>query len=154
PSVSFAWRAIDEPFLKQQSLFSDLKWRISYGITGNSLGFDPLISKVQYSSTGTFFYNNSFVNAIGPTQNDNPDLKWEKTAMFNIGIDFAILQGRVKASVEYYDKKTTDLIWYYPVSSTQYFVSTYTANVGSISNRGFELTVEATPVKTVSFQWV
>ena len=74
--------------------------------------------------------------------------------MFNIGIDFAILKDRVRASIEYYDKKTTDLIWYYPVSSTQYFVSTYTANVGSISNRGFELTVDATPVKTASFQWI
>jgi len=153
PSASFAWRAIDESFLKSQSLFSDLKWRISYGVTGNSLGFDPLISKVQYSSVGAFYYNGTFVNAIGPSQNANPDLKWEKTAMFNTGIDLAMLKGRVKASIEYYDKKTSDLIWYYPVSTIQYFVSTYTANVGSISNKGFELTVEATPVKTTSFQW-
>jgi len=153
PSVSFAWRAIDESFLKTQPLFSDLKWRISYGITGNSLGFDPLISKVQYSTTGQFFYNNSFINAIGPAQNDNPDLKWEKTAMFNTGIDLAILKGRVRVSVEYYNKKTSDLIWFYPVSATQYFTSTYTANVGSILNRGFEVTIEATPVKTAGFQW-
>jgi TonB-linked SusC/RagA family outer membrane protein len=152
-SVSFAWRAIDESFLKTQTIFSDLKWRVSYGITGNSLGFDPLISKVQYSSTGLFFYNNSFVNAIGPSQNDNPDLKWEKTAMFNTSIDFALLNGKVKASVEYYNKKTSDLIWYYPVSTTQFFASTYTANVGSISNRGFEVTIDATPVKTANFQW-
>src|SRR5258708_28420446 len=60
PSASFAWRVIDESFLKSQSLFSDLKWRISYGITGNSLGFDPLISKVQYSSVGAFYYNGTF----------------------------------------------------------------------------------------------
>ena len=154
PSASFAWRAIDEPFLKSQSLFSDLKWRISYGTTGNSLGFDPLISKVQYSSVGAFYYNGTFVNAIGPSQNANPDLKWEKTAMFNTGVDLALLKGRVKVSVEYYDKMTSDLIWYYPVSSIQYFVSTYTANVGSISNKGFELTIDATPVKSTSFQWV
>jgi len=154
PSASFAWRAIDEPFLKHQSLISDLKWRISYGITGNSLGFDPLISKVQYGSTGAFYYNGTFVNAIGPSQNANPDLKWEKTAMFNTGVDLAVLKGRLKASVEYYDKKTSDLIWYYPVSTIQYFVSTYTANVGSISNKGFELTIDATPVKTAAFQWV
>ena len=153
PSVSFAWRAIDESFLKTQHIFSDLKWRVSYGITGNSLGFDPLISKVQYSSTGQFFYNNSFINAIGPSQNDNPDLKWEKTAMFNTAIDFAILKGKVRTSVEYYNKKTSDLIWFYPVSTTQYFTSTYTANVGSISNRGFEVTIDATPVKTAGFQW-
>jgi iron complex outermembrane receptor protein len=154
PSVSFAWRAIDESFLKAQNIFSDLKWRVSYGITGNSLGFDPLISKVQYSTTGQFFYNNSFINAIGPSQNDNPDLKWEKTAMFNTAIDFAIVKGRVRASVEYYNKKTSDLIWFYPVSATQFFTSTYTANVGSISNRGFEVTIDAMPVKTANFQWI
>ncbi|GGB03452.1 SusC/RagA family TonB-linked outer membrane protein [Puia dinghuensis] len=154
PSASFAWRAIDESFLKSQTLFSDLKWRISYGITGNSLGFDPLISKVQYSTVGAFYYNGNFVNAIGPSQNANPDLKWEKTAMFNTGVDFALLKGSVKLSIEYYDKKTTDLIWYYPVSTIQYFVNVYTANVGSISNKGFELTIDATPVKTASFQWV
>ena len=153
PSASFAWRAIDESFLKTQSLFSDLKWRISYGVTGNSLGFDPLISKVQYGSVGAFYYNGTFVNAIGPSQNANPDLKWEKTAMFNTGVEIALLKGRVKANVEYYDKQTSDLIWYYPVSTIQYFVSTYTANVGSISNKGFELTVDAIPVKNASFQW-
>jgi len=153
PSASFAWRAIDEPFLKSQSLFSDLKGRISYGITGNSLGFDPLISKIQYSSVGAFYYNGAFVNAIGPAQNANPDLKWEKTAMFNTGFDLALLKDRVKASIEYYDKKTSDLIWYYPVSTIQYFVSTFTANVGSISNKGFELTIDATPVRNASFQW-
>ncbi|HEX9512526.1 MAG TPA: SusC/RagA family TonB-linked outer membrane protein [Puia sp.] len=154
PSASFAWRAIDESFMKDQSLFTDLKWRVSYGITGNSLGFDPLISKVRYGSTGSFYNNGSFINAIGPAQNDNPNLKWEKTAMFNTGIDFSLLKGRVTGSVEYYDKKTTDLIWYYPVSTTQYLVGTYTANVGSISNKGVELTLEATPIKSGSFQWV
>ena len=154
PSASFAWRVIDESFLKSQSLFSDLKWRISYGVTGNSLGFDPLISKVQYSSIGAFYYNGTFVNAIGPYQNANPDLKWEKTAMFNTGVELALLKDRVKASIEYYDKQTSDLIWYYPVSTIRYFVATYTANVGSISNKGFELTLDATPVKSASFQWV
>jgi iron complex outermembrane receptor protein len=64
-----------------------------------------------------------------------------------------MLKGRVRASVEYYNKKTSDLIWFYPVSTTQYFTSTYTANVGSISNRGFEMTIDATPVKTADFQW-
>ncbi|WP_431215373.1 SusC/RagA family TonB-linked outer membrane protein [Puia sp. P3] len=154
PSASFAWRAIDEPFLKHQTLFDDLKWRISYGITGNSLGFDPLISKVRYGSFGAFYYNGNFVNGIGPAQNPNPNLKWEMTAMFNTGIDFSLFGGRLTGSMEYYDKMTRDLIWYYPVSTIQYFVSTFTANVGSISNKGFELTLEATPVRTASFKWV
>ncbi len=154
PSASFAWRVIDESFLQHQALFNDLKWRISYGVTGNSLGFDPLISKVQYGSAGTFYYNGSFVNGIGPTQNSNPNLKWEKTAMFNTGIDFSMFKGRFTGSVEYYYKHTSDLIWYYPVSTIQYFVNTFTANVGSISNKGIEVTLEATPVKSANFKWV
>jgi TonB-linked SusC/RagA family outer membrane protein len=154
PSASFAWRAIDETFLQHQSLFSDLKWRISYGVTGNSLGFDPLISKVRYGSAGSFYYNGSFINGVGPAQNSNPDLKWEKTAMFNTGIDFSLFKGRLSGSLEYYDKKTSDLIWYYPVSTIQYLASTFTANVGSISNKGVELTLEATPVRTADFKWV
>lgn len=153
PSASFAWRVIDEPFLKGQSLFSDLKARVSYGVTGNSLGFDPLISKIRYGSTGNFYSSGSFINAIGPAQNDNPNLKWEKTAMFNTGIDFSLFKGRLTGTVEYYDKKTTDLIWGYPVSTTQYLVGTYTANVGSISNKGFELSLDATPIKSAAFQW-
>src|ERR1700754_1443292 len=154
PSASFAWRAIDETFLRQGTLFSDLKWRISYGVTGNSLGFDPLISKVRYSSAGTFYYNGSFVNGNGPAQNANPDLKGEKTAMFNTGIDFSLFKGRLSGSVEYYDKKTSDLIWYYPVSTIQYFVNTFTANVGSISNKGFELSLEGIPITSADFKWV
>ncbi|MBS1603508.1 MAG: SusC/RagA family TonB-linked outer membrane protein [Bacteroidetes bacterium] len=154
PSASFAWRIVEERFMQHQSLFNDLKWRISYGVTGNSLGFDPLISRVRYGSVGSFYYNGSFVNGIGPAQNSNPDLRWEKTAMFNTGIDLSLFKGRLTASVEYYDKKTSDLIWYYPVSTIRYFVSTFTANVGSISNNGFELTLEASPAQSTNFKWV
>ncbi|MFY0255100.1 SusC/RagA family TonB-linked outer membrane protein [Chitinophaga sp. 30R24] len=153
PSVSAAWRLIEEPFMKTQFLFSDLKLRVGYGVTGNSLGFNPMISKVRYGSTGNFYYNGSWPNAIGASQNANPDLKWEKTAMLNLGVDAAILKGRVNVTAEYYDKKTSDLIWYYPVSTTQYFTNTYTANVGVISNKGYEITVDASPVATRNFKW-
>src|SRR5258708_7177053 len=95
PSPSFAWRAIDETFLKRQTLFIDLKLCISYAVTRNSLDFYPLISKVRYGSAGAFYYNGSFVNGIGPAQNANPDLKWEKTAMFNTGIDFSLFKRRL-----------------------------------------------------------
>jgi TonB-linked SusC/RagA family outer membrane protein len=153
PAGSVAWRVSEESFMKSQNLFNDLKVRAGYGITGNSLGFDPLISKVRYGSTGTFYYNGSFVNGIGPTQNDNPDLKWEKTAMLNLGVDMSFFKNRLSATVEYYNKKTTDLIWSYPVSTTQYFVNTYWANAGAISNKGFEIAIDAIPVQTSAFRW-
>jgi len=153
PSASLGWRIIEESFMKKQTLFDDLKLRASYGITGNSLGFDPLISQIRYGSAGAFYYNGSYTNAIGPSQNANPDLKWEKTTMYNLGVDFSILKGRLSGSVEAYDKITNDLIYYYPVSTTQYFVGTYTANVGSISNKGYELTLNGTPVQAGKFKW-
>jgi iron complex outermembrane receptor protein len=87
-------------------------------------------------------------------RNENPDLKWESTATTNIGVDFGIFKDRISGSVDYYIKKTSDLIYdQYPVSTTQYFVPTYTANVGSIKNSGIEVVLSATPVRTQSFTW-
>ncbi|MBC6611348.1 TonB-dependent receptor [Hymenobacter sp. BT507] len=153
PAASLAWNITREDFLAGQSKLTELKLRVGYGITGNSLGFDPLIATQRYSSVGTFYYNGSFIKAIGPTQNPNPDLKWESTAMLNVGLDFGLLGNRFSGTVEVYDKRTSDLIWNYPVSTTQYFVNTLYANVGEISNRGVELTLNATPVQTADFQW-
>jgi TonB-dependent starch-binding outer membrane protein SusC len=153
PAASVAWNLAGEEFLAGQSWLNELKLRVGYGITGNSLGFDPLIATQRYNSVGTFYYNGSFIKAIGPTQNPNPDLKWEATGMLNAGLDFGLLNNRVSGTVEYYDKRTSDLIWNYPVSTTQYFVSTLFANVGEISNKGVELTLSATPVETSAFAW-
>lgn len=153
PSVSAGWRITEEPFLKDQKIFGNLKLRIGYGESGNSLGFDPLISRVRYGSTGKFYYNGGFINGIGPTQNDNPDLKWERTNMLNIGLDFSILNERLSGTIEYYDKMTNDLIWNYAVSTSQYYVNTLTANAGQIENEGFEVSLNATPVRTGSFSW-
>jgi TonB-linked SusC/RagA family outer membrane protein len=153
PSASLGWRIIEESFMQNQHLFNDLKLRASYGITGNSLGFDPLISQIKYGSAGAFYYNGVFTNSIGPSQNANPDLKWEKTTMYNLGLDFSLFKGRLSGTIEAYDKKTNDLIYFYPVSTTQYFVGTLTANVGSISNKGYEVTINAAPVVTSSFRW-
>jgi len=153
PAASVAWNLAGESFLAGQSRLTELKLRVGYGITGNSLGFDPLIATQRYSSVGTFYYNGSFIKAIGPTQNPNPDLKWEATGMLNVGLDFGLFNNRLSGTVEYYDKRTSDLIWNYPVSTTQYFVNTLYANVGKISNKGVELTLNATPVQTRAFQW-
>ncbi|UOQ71568.1 SusC/RagA family TonB-linked outer membrane protein [Hymenobacter cellulosilyticus] len=153
PAASLAWNLAGENFLSGLTKLNELKLRVGYGITGNSLGFDPLIATQRYSSVGTFYYNGAFIKAIGPTQNPNPDLKWEATGMLNVGLDFGLLDNRLSGTVEYYDKRTSDLIWNYPVSTTQYFVNTLYTNVGEISNKGLELTLNATPVQTKSFQW-
>jgi TonB-dependent starch-binding outer membrane protein SusC len=154
PSVSAAWNITNEGFMKGQHTVEELKLRVGYGITGNSLGFDPYVSKLQYGYAGNFYNGGTYVNAIGPTQNANPDLRWEKTAMSNIGVDYALLGGVITGSVDVYSKKTSDLIWDYPVSTTQYPVATLTANAGTMTNKGIEISINVTPVKTTNFSWV
>ena len=153
PAVSVGWRITNESFMKEQKVFSDLKLRIGYGISGNSLGFDPMISKMKYGLTGVTYINGEQVQSIGVTQNENPDLKWESTAMTNIGIDFAVLKGRITGTLEVYDKETKDLIWYYPVKVPPYLFPYLWANVGEISNKGIEFQIDATPVRTDKFHW-
>jgi TonB-linked SusC/RagA family outer membrane protein len=153
PAVSGGWRLTKEPFLQSVTWLDDLKLRVGYGVTGNSLGFDPLIAQQQYGITGRFLSNGEAINAIGVTQNANPDLKWESTATTNIGTDFSFLKGLLSGSLDYYIKTTSNLIWSYPVSSTQYPYPDLTTNIGKISNKGIELTLTATPVKTRNFTW-
>lgn len=153
PSLSGAWRVIEENFMADQHVFNDLKLKVGYGISGNSLGFDPLVSRLRYGNVGKFYYQGSYINAIGPVQNENDDLKWEKTEMYNVGLDMAFFQSRLNISVEYYNKLTSDLIWNYTVSPTEYLYETLTANVGKVRNAGFESTISATLVQTPKFSW-
>ena len=125
PSVSAAWRITEEQFMKNQHIFDDLKLRVGYGVSGNSLGFDAFIARPLYGATGWFTYVNpdgstSNYRMLGATRNANPDLKWESTSMFNIGIDFGFLHNRLSGTIEYYDKRTSDLIYDYPVSTNRY----------------------------------
>jgi iron complex outermembrane receptor protein len=147
PSLSFAYRHSD-----------DLKFRAGYGVSGNSLGFDAYTAIKTYGASGWFTYtdadgNTSNKHTLAATNNSNPDLKWERTAMLNLGLDFAFLDGRLNGSLEYYDKRTSDLIYYYPVSTNRYPFDTMTANVGNISNTGLELTLNAIPIQTKAFDW-
>lgn len=158
PSVSAAWRITEEQFMKNQHVFDDLKLRVGYGVSGNSLGFDAFIARPLYGATGWFTYVNpdgstSNYRMLGATRNANPDLKWESTSMFNIGIDFGFLHNRLSGTIEYYDKRTSDLIYGYPVSTNRYPYGTMTANVGNISNKGIEITINAVPVQTHNFTW-
>ena len=154
PAVSAAWRIIEEDFMKDQNIFDDLKFRIGYGVSGNSLGFDAFYSRQVYGSTGWFTGSdgNSY-RILGATRNANPNLKWEKTGMFNVGLDFGFFNNRLTGTIEYYNKKTSDLIYSYGVSTLIYPYNTMVANVGDISNKGIEITINAVPVQTKDFTW-
>lgn len=153
PSVSAAWNITEEKFMQNQHIFDNLKLRAGYGISGNAMGFDVYSSYNTYGASGTFVYDGKTYRTYGATKNANPDLKWESTGMLNIGLDFAFLKGRLNGTVEVYHKKTKDLIWSYPVSTTQYIYGWMDANVGEMTNKGIEFTLNAVPVRTKNFMW-
>lgn len=153
PSVSAAWNITEEKFMQNQHIFDNLKLRAGYGISGNAMGFDVYSSYNTYGASGTFVYDGKTYRTYGATKNANPDLKWESTGMLNIGLDFAFLKGRLNGTVEVYHKKTKDLIWSYPVSTTQYIYGNLDANVGEMTNKGIEFTLNAVPVRTKNFMW-
>ena len=154
PSVSAAWNIAEEPFMKNQEVLSNLKLRAGYGISGNALGFGAYTAVATYGATGTYnVYNGSSYVVLGATKLANPDLKWETTGMLNVGLDYAFLGGRINGSIEFYNKKTKDLIWDYPVSSYIYPFSSISTNVGEITNRGIEFTINADVIQNRHFRW-
>ena len=154
PAVSAGWRLSGESFLQNAKWLDDLKFRVGYGVSGNSLGFDAFTSIFRYGAVGRYYSNGQLLTAIGPSQNDNKDLKWESTSVLNVGFDFSLFSGKITGNLDWYNKQTSDLIWdQYPVSTTQYFVSTITANVGKMKNTGVELTLNSTLVSKSKFSW-
>ena len=153
PSVSVAWNITEEDFMKNQNIFDQLKLRVGYGVSGNAMGFGAYTALQRYIADGVFTYDGETMRTLRADGNANPDLKWESTGMFNVGLDFAFLGSRLNGSIEFYNKKTWDLIWDYRVSTALYPYGLMKANVGDITNRGIEFTLNAIPVKTKDFQW-
>ncbi|MDH6310441.1 TonB-linked SusC/RagA family outer membrane protein [Dysgonomonas sp. PFB1-18] len=154
PSVSAAWRVSEESFMEGTSSWLDnLKLRLGYGVTGNQGDIGeykslPLLTTTSYMDPSTGLWVNSYI----PAQNSNPDLKWESTQQFNLGIDFSLFN-RVTGSIELYSKKTKDLLWTYLVAQPSNLRNTMLANVGTLSNKGVELTLGSNIIKTKDFSW-
>ncbi|MGQ1948255.1 SusC/RagA family TonB-linked outer membrane protein [Geofilum sp. OHC36d9] len=158
PSLSASWRLAEEGFIKNLNVFDDLKFRIGYGVSGNSLGFDAYTAIQTYGASGWFSYTDKNGNildyrTLAATSNANPDLKWERTSMLNIGMDFGFLKNRITGTLEYYDKGTEDLIYSYAVSTNRYPYGSMLANVGEISNKGIEFSLNVIPVQSEKFRW-
>ena len=153
PSVGLAWRVTNEEFMDNQQIFRDLKFRASYGVTGNANGLSQYDAKLIYGITGTYYNNGVQDNAYGPIKAPNPDLRWETTSTANLGLDFTILKGVLTGSLDVYDKRTKDMIFQYSVSPSLVPGGSISANGGSISNKGIELMLNATPVRNKVFSW-
>lgn len=152
PAISLGWRLNQESFIENVEWINDLKLRVGYGVTGNQ-DFAPYRSLILLERVGSLFYNQEWINSYGPGQNPNPDLRWEKKKELNIGVDFSVLSSRLSGSLEYYIRKTTDLLWEFQVSVPPYLYPYLFTNVGTISNRGIELTLNSVLMKRNNFQW-
>ena len=149
PAGSFAWRVLDEDFMKNQGLFSELKLRVSYGITGNQeIG---LYNSLATLTNTTYTIGHSLVTGFYPNIIPNPDLKWEKTAQSDVGIDMGFVEDRLRLTADYYYKKTTDLIYDVAVPYVSGFESSL-QNIGSVENHGVELAI-ASDNLVGNFKW-
>jgi len=153
PSVSAAWGISQEAFMENVDWVSDLKLRAGWGVTGNQDGLTPYKSLELYQSSGTYFSNGAFLTAFAVSQNANPNLKWEETSMFNIGLDFQLFKGRLNGTVEWYSKQTKDMLYNYSVPTPTYVYGTIAANVGDMSNKGIELALNFDAIRTKNFRW-
>jgi TonB-dependent starch-binding outer membrane protein SusC len=152
PSGAVAYRLTNEPFIKNLNTFSNLKVRVGYGLTGNDrIGNYAYLA--NYTPYNTVLGSGSDLSAgIEPANLANNALQWEKNAQFDFGIDMGFVQGRINATIDLYNKKTTNLLLAVPVGQWWGF-STQTANVGSIQNQGIELSVNTANINSVNFSW-
>lgn len=152
PAVSAAWRIIDESFMKSLHVFNDLKLRASYGITGNAGAIGPYGSLATVSS-GTYNYNFNNTTLIGtyPTGLANPDLRWEQATQLDVGVDFSLFNNRLNGVVDYYHKRTDDLLFSKTISMSSGYTS-LTGNYGSIENKGWEFALSG-KILTGELKW-
>ena len=155
PTVSASWNMQDESFFKNISWLDQLKLRASYGVSGNQ-NFSPGTSQVSYGTNGlaTNPETGEQVITFEAKRNENPDLKWERTAEVNLGLDFAFFQSKINGSIEVYSKNTTDLLYPRTTSSEGTNVARITfANAGNIKNQGVELYLQAHVVNKTNFNY-
>lgn len=156
PSAALGWRISDEAFMEgTKGWLQNLKLRLGFGVTGNQDGIGEYKSLALLGPAGGGYYDSStgtWQNTYVPTQNANPDLKWESTAQYNIGIDFSVLN-RLNGTIELYYKKTSDLLWNYRVPTPPYLYSNMLANVGDLVNKGVEFTLNANIIRNKDITW-
>lgn len=159
PAASAGWRISGEDFLKDVRGVDDLKIRFGFGITGNDLASD-LKSLQLLQPGGWFWYNEGYVNTFEPSNNANPDLRWEKKYEYNLGIDYAFLDNRLYGSIDLYLRNTKDLLWTYDVnlgdetpSGINIVYDQLLANAGEIESKGIEVALTGVPVKTKDWSW-
>lgn len=153
PSVSAAWGISQESFMQDLDWVNDLKLRAGWGVTGNQDGLRPYKTLELYGASDKYYESGSWMTGYKINQNANPDLKWEQTSMLNVGLDFQLFNGRLGGTVEWYDKRTKDMLYTYTVPSPPYLYREMMANVGDMKNTGIEVLLNFDAIRTKDFSW-
>ena len=155
PSASLGWTISKEKFMEgTRSWLDNLKLRAGFGVTGVIPG-RRYLSLTTWALGSPYYYdaNGVWQQGLSVDQNPNPDLKWEKSTEYNVGIDFAVLGDRIWGSIDLYHKKTVDMLWEYDVPVPPNLYPRTMANVGEMRNQGIEVAINAIPVRTNDFEW-
>ncbi|MEI7964691.1 MAG: SusC/RagA family TonB-linked outer membrane protein [Chitinophagaceae bacterium] len=154
PAVAAAWK-LKEEFFNSNKVMNELKLRLGWGVTGQQDGI-PYYSYLPYYSqsnaSAQYQFGNSYYSFLRPSAYD-PERKWETTTTSNVGVDFGFLNNRINGSVDYYFKKTKDLLSVVPVAAGGNFNIELYTNVGNMENQGVEFTLNTVPVKKANLQW-
>lgn len=156
PSLALAWRINEESFLKNSDVVSDLKLRVGYGVTGQQdLGnaFFPYLARYTFSDVrARYQFGNTFYDMYRPEAYD-PNIKWEETATYNAAIEYGFLNGRINGSLEYYTKKTKDLLSFVPTAAGTNFSNSIFTNVGNIESKGVEAVLNFFAIDNERLSW-
>jgi TonB-linked SusC/RagA family outer membrane protein len=153
PSASLGWTISNENFMKSLTWIDNLKLRAGFGVTG-VIPSSSYQSLTLWQLGNPYFYDNGkWKQGLKVSQNPNPDLHWEKSTEFNVGIDWSVFGDRLGGTIDVYHKKTTGMLWEYDVPSPPNLYNSTLANVGKMRNMGIEIAVNAVPVRTKDFEW-
>ena len=155
PSVALGWTLTEEPWLKDNKVVSNLKLRASYGVTGQQEGIGNYNYLPVYTSSVTgaeAFINGQYITTYRPEAYVS-DLKWETTTSWNFGLDFGFLNGRIGGAIDFYTRKTKDLLASVPTAAGTNFSKTILTNVGNVDSKGIEVSLNATPIQTKDWEW-
>lgn len=155
PSLALGWRVTQESFLKDNPILSNLKLRLSYGVTGQqdgigNYGYIPVYTQSQEGAE--YQFGNTYYRTYRPEAYVS-NLKWETTTSYNVGVDFGFLKDRITGSFDYYTRKTKDLLATVPSPAGANFNKQITTNVGNVNSHGFEVSLNATPIKAKDYSW-
>ena len=154
PSASLGWTISNEKFMEStKSWLDNLKLRAGFGVTGVIPG-SRYLSLTTWALGSPYYYDNgTWKQGLSVNQNPNPDLKWEKSTEFNIGLDWSVLGERIWGTIDVYRKNTVDMLFMYDVPVPPNLYPQTMANVGEMRNQGIEIAVNAIPFRTKDFEW-